>query len=133
MYLLYYMLRSKEVIRLYNKKITFMPTEQYRNLAFHIKYYYKLYGDINISSLIDQFEDNKELIRTLGEIEQLNLKEDYTIEEIEDYLNTIKEYNVKNGQAELQKQLKEERDLKEKVRIANEILALKVRREENDK
>lgn len=133
MYLLYYMLRSKEVIRLYNKKITFMPTEQYRNLAFHISYYYKLYGDINISSLIDQFEDNKELIRTLGEIEQLNLKEDYTIEEIEDYLNTIKEYNIKNGQAELQKQLKEERDLKEKVRIANEILALKVRREENDK
>ncbi|MCI8544879.1 MAG: DNA primase [Bacilli bacterium] len=133
MYLLYYMLRSKEVIRLYNKKITFMPIERYRNLAFHISYYYKLNGDINISSLIDQFEDHKELIRTLGEIEQLNLKEDYTLEEIEDYLNTIKEYNIKNGQAELQKKLKEERDLKEKVRIANEILALKVRREENDK
>lgn len=133
MYLLYYMLRSKEVIRLYNKKITFMPTEQYRNLAFHISYYYKLYGDINISSLIDQFEDNKELIRTLGEIEQLNLKEDYTLEEIEDYLNTIKEYNIKNGQAELQRKLKEERNSKEKVRIANEILALKVRRDENDK
>ncbi len=133
MYLLYYMLQSKEVIRLYNKKITFMPNEQYRNLAFHISYYYKLYGDINISSLIDQFEDNRDLIRTLGEIEQLNLKENYTIEEINDYFNAIKEYNVKNGQAELQKKLKEERDTKEKVRIANEILALKVRREENDK
>ncbi|MCI9233579.1 MAG: DNA primase [Bacilli bacterium] len=133
MYLLYYMLRSKEVIRLYNKKITFMPNEQYRNLAFHISYYYKLYGKINVSSLIDQFEDNKELIRTLGQIEQLNLKEDYSVEEINDYLNTIKEYNVRNGQAELQKRLKEEQDLKEKVRIANEILALKVRREENDK
>ncbi len=132
MYLLYYMLRSKEVIRLYNKKITFMPTEQYRNLAFHISYYYKIYGDINISSLIDQFEDNKELIHTLGKIEQLNLKEDYTLEEIEDYLNTIKEYNIKNGQAELQKKLKTEQDSKEKVRIANEILALKVRRDEND-
>ena len=109
-----------------------MPTEQYRNLAFHISYYYKIYGDINISSLIDQFEDNKELIHTLGKIEQLNLKEDYTLEEIEDYLNTIKEYNIKNGQAELQKKLKTEQDSKEKVRIANEILALKVRRDEND-
>lgn len=133
MYLLYYMLRSKEVIKLYNQKITFMPNEQYRNLAFHISYYYKLYGDINVSSLIDQFEDNKDLLKTLGEIEQLELKEEYTVEEIYDYLNTIKEYNLKNGQAELQKKLKEEQDLKEKVRIANEILALKVRREENDK
>lgn len=131
MYLLYYMLQSKEVIRLYNKKITFMPNEQYRNLAFHISYYYKLNGDISISALIDQIED-PELLKTLGEIDRLNLKQEYTKEEIEDYLATIKEYNLKNGQAQLQKQLSEEQDPKEKIRIANEILALKVRRENHD-
>lgn len=132
MYLLYYMLESNEVIRLYNKKITFMPNEKYRNLAFHISYYYKTNGEINVAGLMDQFEGNEELLKTIGEILALNLKDTYTVGEIEDYLNTIKEYNLKNGQAELQKKLKNERDLSEKVRIANEMIALKVRREEHD-
>lgn len=131
MYLLYYMLKSREVIRLYNQKITFMPNERYRNLAFHISYYYKMNGDINVAALLDQLKDEV-LIRTLGEIEQLALKEQYDVEEIEDYLRTIKEYNVKNGQAELKKKLQQERDTKEKIRIANEMIALKVRREQND-
>ncbi len=129
MYLLYYMLRSKEVIRLYNKKITYMPNDRYRNLAFHISYYYKMNKDIDVAALMDQFEDNNDLIQTLGEIERLNLKETYTIEEITDYLDTIKEYNIKNGQAELEQKLKQERDTKEKIRIANEMIALRVRRE----
>ena len=131
MYLLYYMLQSVEVIDLYDQKITFMPNERYRNLAFHISYYYKSNGEISITSLIDQFGNDSDLLSTLGEIIRLNLKEQYTLEEIEDYLATIKEYNIKVGQAELQQQLKNESDLKEKVRIANEMIALKVRREEN--
>lgn len=129
MYLLYYMLRSKEVIRLYNKKITYMPNDGYRNLAFHISYYYKMNKDIDVAALMDQFENNADLLQTLGEIERLNLKDNYTIEEITDYLDTIKEYNIKNGQAELEQKLKQERDTKEKIRIANEMIALKVRRE----
>lgn len=129
MYLLYYMLQNEEVIRLYNQKITFMPNEKYRNLAFHISYYYKTNGNINIASLMNECNENKDLLKTIGEIEQLRLKEEYTIEEIEDYLNTIKEYNIKNGQAELSQKLKNERDLSEKVKIAEEMIALKVRRE----
>ena len=86
-----------------------------------------------MAALMDLFDNSPEFLSTLGEIDRLGLKEDYSIKEIEDYLATIKEYNVQNGQAELQKKLKKEQDPKEKVRIANEILALKVRREENDK
>ena len=59
----------------------------------------------------------------------MNSSIDQIIEEIEDYLNTIKEYNIKNGQAELSQKLKNERDLSEKVKIAEEMIALKVRRE----
>lgn len=132
MYLLYYMLESKEVIRLYNQKITFMPNERYRNLAFHISYYYKIHGEISVSALMDQLKDNSELLTLIGEISRLGLKDTYTVEEIEDYLNTIKEYNIKNGQAELQKKLKNERDISKKISIAKEFIALKVRREEHD-
>ena len=78
---------------------------------------------------MNECNENKDLLKTIGEIEQLRLKEEYTIEEIEDYLNTIKEYNIKNGQAELSQKLKNERDLSEKVKIAEEMIALKVRRE----
>lgn len=132
MYLLYYMLKYKEVIQLYNQEIPYLPTERYRNLAFHISYYYKINGNIDIASLIDQFENKEELLKTLGEIDQLNLKENYTMEEIQDYIQVIREYDIKNGQADLERRLKEERDIHEKVRIANEIIALKVRREQYD-
>ena len=132
MYLLYYMLKNKEVIQVYDREIPYMPTERYRNLAFHISYYYKMNGDIVVAGLVDQLGSQDELLKTLGEIEQLGLKDDYTLKEIEDYIRVIQEYDIKNGQAELERKLKEERDMNEKVRIANEMIALKVRREQYD-
>ena len=45
-YLIYYMLQSSDVIKMYQKKITHMPTEVYRHLAFQIDYFYKENGFI---------------------------------------------------------------------------------------
>ena len=39
--LLYYMFISPEVIKIYNKKITYMPTENYRKLAREVSLFYK--------------------------------------------------------------------------------------------
>ena len=130
--LIFYMLKNPEVIRLYDKKITYMPDENYRILAREVSYFYKKFGYINIADLISTI-NNDELIKLIGQIEMLNLKETYTIEEIEDYINTIWEYNAKFEINNLKEKIKKETDPLEKAKLAQKIVELKVRGDRNDK
>ena len=131
--LLFYMLRSDMVIKLYDKKITYMPTPKYRHLAFQISFFYRQHGMINISDLITELRDDDESIKTIGEINSLRLKEDVDVEAIEDYLNNIKEFNEKNEANKYKDELKNEVDIKKKVELAMKAIAFKKRRaEENE-
>ena len=131
-YLIYYMLLSKDVIKMYEKKITHMPTDKYRHLAFQIDYFYKQNGFINIADLISFLGDDDESIKTIGEITSLNLKEEIDLESIEDYLNNIREYNEKNKLNDYKNKLKNETDYAKKLELANKAIELK-RREEYDR
>lgn len=126
--LIFYMLKSTEVIRLYDKKITYMPDEAYRILACEISYFYSKYGYINTADLISSLNDNN-IIETLGQIEMLNLKDDYSIEEINDYINTIWEYNLNFEINSLKNMIKKETDPIAKAKLAQKIVDLKVRGE----
>ena len=130
--LLFYMLRSDMVIKVYDKKITHMPTAKYRHLAFQISYFYKQHGFINISDLITELRDDSESIKTIGEINTLDLKEEVDIDVIDDYLNNIREYNEKNEINKYKLELKQEVDLKKKVELAMKAIAFKKRREEEN-
>lgn len=130
--LLYYMLRSEDVVKIYDKKITHMPTERYRHLAFQINYFYKQHGYINEADLLTELRNDEESVKTIGEIISLNLKEDYDVEAIYDYLNNIREYNEKKESEKYKKELKEELDLNKKVELAKKAIAFKIRREENN-
>ena len=130
--LLFYMLRSDMVIKIYEKKITHMPTPRYRHLAFQIDFFYKQHGCIEISDLITELRDDDESLKTIGEINSLRLKEDIDVEAIDDYLNNIREYNEKNEALKYKKELKGEVDLKKQVELAMKAIAFKVRREENN-
>lgn len=130
--LIFYMLKHPEVIKLYDKKITYMPDENYRILAREISYFYKKFGYINIADLISSI-NNEELIKLIGQIEMLNLKETYTIEEIDDYINTIWEYNAKFEINSLKEKIKRETNPLEKAKLAQKIVELKVRGDRNDK
>ena len=132
-YLIYYMLISKDVIKMYEKKITHMPTEVYRHLAFQIDYFYKENGYINIADLITYLGDDVDSIKALGEITSLNLSEDINYDEIEDYLNNIREYNEKEQSNIYKNKLKQELDYRKKLELANKALEIKRRREENDR
>lgn len=123
--LIYYMLKDKEVIKMYNKKITYMPTEKYRFLAREIAYFYKKYNYIDIGDLMIALGDNTDLIKTISEINSLNLKEDYTIEGIDDCIETIKEYNINYEFDRLKKKMKEETDPIKKAEIGQRMFELK--------
>ncbi len=124
--LLYYMLKSNEVISIYNKKVTFMPTMHYRLLAQEINYFYKENKDFILADFFSIIADNEDLIKTIGEIQSLNLKENYTLEEIEDYVLVIKEYHINDECKRLMDQMNKETDIMEKAKIAEQIKKLKV-------
>ena len=123
-YLLYYMLNNIEVIKMYQKNIGYMPTDKYRKLAFEINYYYKTYNKINVSDLMVNLHDDEELINTINEINLLNLKEEYSIEEIMDYINTIKYYNIKIESNRLKELIKKEIDPTKKLEYAEKLLEI---------
>lgn len=126
--LIFYMLKSAEVIRLYDKKITYMPDEVYRTLAREISYFYSKYGYVNSADLISSLNSN-DVIEALGQIEMLDLKDNYSVEEINDYINTIWEYNLNYEINSLREKIKKETDPIIKAKLAQKIVDLKVRGE----
>lgn len=127
--LIYYMLKSPEVIKIYDRKMTYMPTEEYRFLARNISYYYKTYHEINVADFITFLGDNQTLVDALGYILTLPLKETYDLDEIEDYVRVIREYNVGNEQQRLKMKMAQTTDPIEKAQIAQKIIELKVKGE----
>lgn len=129
--LLYYMLQSTDVIKMYEKKITHMPTQDYRHLAFKIDCFYKENGFINIADFITYLKDDDKSIKIVGDITELDLPDKINYEEIEDYLENIREYNEKEQLNIYKNKMKEEKDYKKKLELANKRLEIKRRREEN--
>lgn len=132
-YLIYYMLQSTDVIKMYQKKITHMPTETYRHLAFQIDLFYKENGYIDVADLITYLNDDKESVKAIGDITALDLPNKINFEEIEDYLKNIREYNEKEQAKIYKNKLKNEMDYKKKIELANKALDIKRRREEYDR
>lgn len=123
--LVYHMLRSPEVIKMYNAKVTYMPTKEYRLLAREIKMFYSENAFINEADLIDYVECDEDLVNTIKKVEEANLGDHYSLEEIEDYIKVIKDHNIKNETNRLQKQMQEETSPTRKAQIAQKIIDLK--------
>ena len=124
-YLIYYMLRSKEVIKMYRRKITFMPSYEYRLLAIEISEFLEKNGYIEIADIFSIVSDNEKMTKTLKDVMKLDLNEEYSEEEIEDYINVINEYNLKYELNGLKEKMKSEKDLDKKNEIAEKIRLLK--------
>ena len=129
--LIYYMLLDKSVIKMYEKKITHMHVDKYRHLAFQIDQFYKENGYIETADLISYLESDIESIKTIGEITSLELPNEVNEEEIDDYLNNIREYNEIQQTKIYKDKLKDEVDIKKKIELANKALEIKRRREEH--
>lgn len=123
--LIYYMLKSPEVITMYNNKVTYIPNKEYRLLAREISSFYKNFGFINEADFIDYIECDEELMNTISKINMENTKEEYTLEEIEDYIRVIRDYNVKEEIKRLTNKMKTLTDPLDKAKIAEEIVGLK--------
>ncbi len=122
--LLYHMLESADVIKMYNNKVTYMPKREYRMLAREISLFFKDNGYIDLSDLIDYIEGDDELSKIINDVSKANLKK-YTNAEIEDYINVIRDYNIKTETKRLKEQINEELDPIKQALIAQKIIDLK--------
>lgn len=130
MNLIFYMLNNEDVVKMYDEKVTFMPNDNYRKLATYISCFYKENGFVSIADIMTYLSNFDGMINVLGEVLDLKLKDDYSISEIEDYIFTIKDYNIKNEISRLQIEQKNEVDTAKKIEIAKKIIDLKLMEQE---
>lgn len=123
--LVYFMLKSPEVIKMCDKRVTYIPTKEYRMLAREISAFYKNFGYINEADFIDYIECDSDIMSTINKINKENHKENYQIEEIDDYINVIMDYNIKEEINRLTKKMNELTDPIQQVKIADKIVKLK--------
>ena len=130
-YILYYMLMSKDVIKMYEKKITRMPTLKYRQLAFMIDCFYKENGYIDVADLITYLSNNDEMINTLGEINRLDIDDKIDYDMLNDYFENIRKYNEKKTVNMYKEKMNQTADYKEKLEYAKKAIEIKKRSEED--
>ena len=124
-YLINYMLKDEKIINEVEKKVTFFPNTNTRNLANEIIYYYHKYGILNVADFISYIANNEEELKLFNEIINIKTLSEYNPEEIEDYIKVINSYPVKRKINELKDKLKEEKNPLIQANILNEILSLK--------
>ncbi len=127
--LLYYMLRSGDVIKMFDNRTVYFPTKEYRLLAHEISYFYKNNGYINEADFLSDLDES--MVKVVGKIEALNLNDEYTTDLIIDYINAIEEKNIEDEIERLSKMQLEETDEIKKAEIGQRIINLKVRGEKN--
>ena len=128
--LVYYMLHNDELINIYNKNNIYMTTLKYRSLARFLSNYYKEYRKIDIEDIKEKATiDN---IDTIYELQRLDLKKNYTNDEINDYIKVILEYNISCEIKRLQNEIQQELDLTKKIKMAEEIRKLKMKGDKYD-
>lgn len=123
--LIYYMLKSDEVLTLVEHNISYFPSMEIRYLSNEIIDFYHKYGKIDVADFISFMSSKEELLKVLYEIINMNMKDEYTNEEIEDYISVIKNYFKKSKISKLEKSLKEETDPFKQAQILSEIMAVK--------
>lgn len=123
--LIFHMLNSEDVIRIYDKNVAYMPDREYRLLAREISTFYKNFGQMNEADFIDYIEGDEDLMNTIKKVNQNMLNESYTEEEISDYIKVIKEYNIKDAIERMQEKMKKQTDPLKKAEIAQQIINLK--------
>lgn len=131
LYLVNYMMKSNDVVKLCIKKLSNLPTKCYRDLERLIVAYYKEYGYINevdfLSYILDKDESYMETVKMIN---KEKIKENFTLDEINDYIKVILDYNMEVECERLKKLLRETNDTSKKQEIGKKLVELKILRGE---
>ena len=124
-YLIYYMLRDENVLNMVHNNVSYFKEKNIRGLYSEIIYYYHKYGKVNIADMISYFSDKRELLDEFMKIINMNIREEYSMEEINDYIKLVNYVPVEDRIKELNIELKKENDPLRQANILSEIMKLK--------
>lgn len=123
--IIYLMLNYIEVIRIYEKQLGHLLTEDMKRLANEIVFYKEKQGEFVYADFVSYLLSNEKLYEAYKKVTTYNQPENYTEEELEDYINTIQEGSYKIEVEKLKVKMKETLDINEKTAIAKKIEKMK--------
>lgn len=127
--LIHYMLYNSEAINVYDNQTFYLPDKKFRILAKEISAFYNLNGYINISDLVTNLDNESN--KLIGEIESLELSDEFNKDIIFDYIKSIRELNIEEQINRLTEKINNENDYDKKIKLAQEIVELKMRSDED--
>ncbi len=123
--LLYYMTVAPKIIDYVEKKVIMIMDDKKRRLFNELIYYYHKYDDIVIADFITYLNTNTDISETFLDILNLNIKKEYTDEEINDYIKCVNEYYRNTKIEKLKLKLSTETDPMKQASISMEISKIK--------
>lgn len=123
--LFYAMLNDTLVIEKCKKENVCFVVSKNRYLYNEMLYFYEKYGDISIADMYTYLADKEELLALLNDITK---KDDYdcSVIAVDDYIQVIKNYNMKQEIKRLSDLMKKENNILEQSKIAEQIRLIKV-------
>lgn len=119
--ILYLMLNYEDVILYFENTLGYLIQDDRALLAYKIIEFRNDYGYYNYSDFVDYISDNEKLMNVLKEVMKYHNNEDYTMEELDDYINTIKMSSIKKRIDTLKIEMSETFDVNKKIEIAKKI------------
>ena len=123
--LLYYMIESPDVAEKALANVSMILDDKKRRLFNEIIYYYHEYGQIIIADFSTYLSTETNVFDTFEGIFSLNLKREYTEEEIDDYIKCINYYYKKNIIDKLKADLQKETDPMKQALIISEMMKIR--------
>lgn len=124
-FIIYSMIHSNEAIINYFNNLSYLPDDKDRMLANDIVLFYKKFNGFNINDFITYISDKKDLINLIIEIDELDVKN--SNDSLDDYFDTIREYQYTNQIMKLTNELKNETNIIKRKEIAQKIVELKMK------
>ena len=126
--LIYYMLLSKDVIKVYDNKSVILENSELRALAREISAYYHKYNNISMADFISYTSNYENLNKTLNDILNLDLKDEIDMNVISDYVNIIRDNQITKQIERLTKQMEETTDTEYRMKLASRVVELKMQK-----
>ena len=123
--LLYYMTVSPEIIDYAEEHVIMIMDSKKRRLFNELIYYYHKYGSIIIADFISYLNTKTDVYDVFNEIINMNLKKEYTNEEINDYIKCVNDYYKITKVEKLKLELNTETDPMKQAKILTEIMKIR--------
>ncbi len=119
--ILYLMLNYEDAILYFENSLGYLIHEDRSNFAYKILEFRNNYGYFEYTDFLDYISEDEEMNNVLKEINKYHNTEEYSEKELFEYIDTIKEYTVKERIKKLKQDLKNTLDINKKIEIAKKI------------